>query len=190
MEEPSTECDLCHLRRSSPVRVRPGLAARASRRLPTVGRVAHYVATVRSPRQAREAFDLVSDMRTFADWDPGIRSVAQVDGQGPGPGAVFDVRVAAFPLDLTLRYTTERYHTASSGPSEVLLVGRSMLFTSVDLITVSPTEDGSLVRYDADLRLAGPLRLGDLALRPVFGWVGARAESGLRTALAGESVRA
>lgn len=152
--------------------------------------MAHYVATVRSPRQAREAFDLVSDMRTFADWDPGIRSVAQVDGQGPGPGAVFDVRVAAFPLDLTLRYTTERYHTASSGPSEVLLVGRSMLFTSVDLITVSPTEDGSLVRYDADLRLAGPLRLGDLALRPVFGWVGARAESGLRTALAGESVRA
>jgi hypothetical protein len=152
--------------------------------------VAHYLATVRSPLEPREAFDLVSDMRTFADWDPGIRSVVQVDGQGPGPRAVFDVRVAALPLDLTLRYTTERYHAASSGPSEVLLVGRSTLFTSVDLITVGPHEGGSLVSYDVDLRLAGPLRLGDLLLRPVLGWVGARAEAGLRTALAGESVRA
>jgi hypothetical protein len=152
--------------------------------------VAHYLATVRSPRSPREAFDLVADMRTFADWDPGIRSVVQVDGSGPGPGAVFDVRVVGFPLDLTLRYTTERYHAASSGVSEVLLVGRSTLFTSVDLITVTPSGAGCLVRYDADLRLAGPLRLGDLALRPVFAWVAGRAEAGLRAALAGESVRA
>lgn len=137
-----------------------------------------------------DAFALVADMRTFETWDPGIRRVRQVVGDGPGPGATYEVRVAGFPRDLTLRYVTEQYvvPTSASAPREVVLVARSLLLRSVDRITVTAAPGGSLVVYDADLTLAGPLRLGDLGLRVAFAWIGSRAEAGLRQASAGTSV--
>lgn len=139
-----------------------------------------------------DAFALVSDMRTFQDWDPGISSVEQVVGDGPGEGATYDVKVSAIPRDLTLRYVTERYEVLQSRtqPHTVLLVARGLLLTSVDEITVTSAPGGCVVVYDADLRLRGPLRLGDLSLRAAFSWIGGRAESGLRTALGGVSVAA
>jgi hypothetical protein len=41
------------------------------------------------------------------------------------------------------------------------------------------------VRYDADLRLKGPLRLADPLLRVAFSRIGDRARDGLRRALDG-----
>ncbi|MGB7979444.1 MAG: SRPBCC family protein [Candidatus Nanopelagicales bacterium] len=152
--------------------------------------MARYVARVRTPMSVVDAFALVSDMRTFAEWDPGVRAVDQVVGDGPGAGAEYDVRVSAVPRDLVLRYVTERYEVGSSPTRtwEVLLVARGALFTSVDLITVTAAPGGSLVVYDADLRLTGPLRVADLGLRVAFSWIGGRAEAGLRAALRGTSV--
>ena len=96
------------------------------------------------------------------------------------------------PPGLTLRYVTEEFDAPSDPrrPREVLLVARTPLFSSVDRISVTPEGDGSLIVYDADVRLPGPLRLGDLGLRVVFGWIGGRAEAGLRVATAGMSVAA
>jgi len=163
--------------------------------------MARYVARVHTPMSVGDAFALVSDMRTFEAWDPGIRSVTQVVGDGPGRGAEYDVRFAALPIDLrvapipiglTLHYETERYEVPASRtePHTVLLVARGVLFSSVDLITVSSAPGGCLVVYDADLRLNGPLRFGDLSLRVAFSWIGGRAEAGLRAALDGTSVPA
>ena len=141
--------------------------------------MARYVTTVRSAKTPREAFAYMADLRNFAEWDPGVKAVRQVKGSGGGPDAVFDVTVVAPGPDLTLRYVTEEH----DAPHNLLVVARSSVFTSIDRITVEPDGTGSIITYDADLRLNGVLRIGDLGLRLVFGQIGDRAAAGLRRVL-------
>lgn len=141
--------------------------------------MARYVTTVRSAKTPQEAFAYMADLGNFVEWDPGVKAVRQVEGSGGGPDAVFDVTVVAPGPDLTLRYVTEEY----DAPHNLLVVARSIVFTSIDRITVEPDGTGSLVTYDADLRLNGVLRVGDLGLRLVFGQIGNRAAAGLRRVL-------
>ena len=141
--------------------------------------MARYVTTVRSAKTPQEAFAYMADLRNFAEWDPGVKAVRQVEGSGGGPDSVFDVTVVAPGRDLTLRYVTEEH----DAPHNLLVVARSSVFTSIDRITVEPDGTGSLVTYDADLRLNGVLRVGDLGLRLVFGQIGNRAAAGLRRVL-------
>ena len=141
--------------------------------------MARYVTTVRSATTPQEAFAYMADLGNFVEWDPGVKAVRQVEGSGGGPDAVFDVTVVAPGPDLTLRYVTEEY----DAPHNLLVVARSIVFTSIDRITVEPDGTGSLVTYDADLRLNGVLRVGDLGLRLVFGQIGDRAAAGLRRVL-------
>jgi carbon monoxide dehydrogenase subunit G len=141
--------------------------------------MARYVTTVRTAKTPQEAFDYMADLRNFAEWDPGVKAVRQVQGAGGGPDSVFDVTVAGIGRDLTLRYLTEEY----DAPRNLLVVARSSVFTSIDRITVEPDGTGSVVTYDADLRLNGVLRVGDLGLRLMFGQIGDRAAAGLRRVL-------
>jgi hypothetical protein len=127
----------------------------------------------------QEAFAYMADLGNFVEWDPGVKAVRQVEGSGGGPDAVFDVTVVAPGPDLTLRYVTEEH----DAPRNLLVVARSSVFTSIDRITVEPDGTGSLVTYDADLRLNGVLGVGDLGLRLVFGQIGNRAAAGLRRVL-------
>lgn len=145
--------------------------------------MARYVTTVRTAMPPQEAFDYMADLRNFAEWDPGVKSVRQVQGSGGGPGAVFDVTVAGIGRDLTLRYVTEEHDT----PRNLLVVARSAVFTSIDRITVEPDGTGSAVTYDADLRLNGVLRVGDLGLRLMFNRIADRAAAGLRRVLGATS---
>ena len=141
--------------------------------------MARYVTKVKTAKTPQEAFAYMADLRNFAEWDPGVKAVKQVEGKGAGPDSVFDVTVASPGRDLTLRYVTEEY----DAPRNLLVVARSIVFTSIDRITVEPDGTGSVVTYDADLRLNGVLRLGDLGLRLVFGQIGDRAAAGLRRVL-------
>jgi len=141
--------------------------------------MARYVTKVRSAKTPQEAFAYMADLGNFVEWDPGVKAVRQVEGSGGGPDAVFDVTVVAPGPDLTLRYVTEEY----DAPHNLLVVARSSVFTSIDRITVESDGTGSLVTYDADLRLNGVLRVGDLGLRLVFGQIGNRAAAGLRRVL-------
>ncbi|MBK9178283.1 MAG: SRPBCC family protein [Acidimicrobiales bacterium] len=147
--------------------------------------MARYITKVRTGRPADDVFAYLADLRNFAEWDPGIRRVAQVEGDGAGPGAVFDVTVAGVGRDLTLRYRTVEY----APPGNLLVLAASTLFTSEDRITVETDGAGTVVTYDADLRLNGVLRLADPGLRLVFGRIGDRAAAGLREALDGKPVR-
>lgn len=141
--------------------------------------MARYVTTVKTAKSPKEVFAYMADLRNFAEWDPGVKAVRQVKGSAGGPDAVFDVTVAGVGRDLTLRYVTEEY----DAPRNLLVVARSMVFTSIDRITVKPDGKGSILTYDADLRLNGVLRLGDLGLRLMFGKIGDRAAAGLRRVL-------
>ncbi len=64
---------------------------------------------MRTHRPADEVFTHLADLRNFAESDPGVRRVTQVEGDGPGPDTVFDVTVAGVGRDLTLRYATVEY---------------------------------------------------------------------------------
>lgn len=141
--------------------------------------MARYSTTVRTARTPSDVFAYLADLRNFVEWDPGVKTVKQVAGSGGGLDAVFDVTVAGPVRDLTLRYVTEEY----DAPRNLLVVARSLIFTSIDRITVEPDGTGSIVTYDADLRLNGILGIGDLGLRLVFGRIGDRAAAGLRRVL-------
>ena len=143
--------------------------------------MASYSTTIATDWTPREAFDFMSDLRNFAVWDPGVRSVEQVVGEAGGADTEFDVVVDGAPVAMTLRYRTESYER----PRTATVRASNLLFTSVDTITVEPEGDGSVVTYDADLRLNGPLCLFDLALKPVFQRIGGRANQGLIEALGG-----
>ncbi len=145
--------------------------------------MARYVTTIRSPRPQQEAFDFMADLRNFEAWDPGVRSATQVTGDGGGPDAVFDVVVDAPGRGLTLRYETTEY----VAPDSLVVKAASTMFTSLDRIEVRPDGSGSIVTYDAELTLNGPLKMFDLLLRPVFERIGGRADAGLKQALDGVS---
>lgn len=143
--------------------------------------MARYVTTVRTSWSPEVAFAWMADLRNFAHWDPGVKRVVQVSGEGAAPDASFDVTVAGVGRDLVLRYETVEF----DAPHQVLVVASNKLLTSEDRITVVAEDDGGCsVTYDADLRFSGVLRLGDPGLRLVFGKIGDRAAAGLRTALA------
>ena len=143
--------------------------------------MARYVTTVKTAKTPQEAFAYMADLGNFVEWDPGVKAVRQVQGSGGGKDAVFDVTVVGLgpSPNLALRYVTEEY----DAPRNLLVVARSIVFTSTDRITVEPDGTGSVVTYDADLRLNGVLRIGDLGLRLMFGQIGDRAAAGLRRVL-------
>jgi len=66
---------------------------------------------------------------------------------------------------------------------EVLLHAANAVLRSTDRIAVTSAADGSTVRYDAEVRLRGPLRMLDPLLRPGFRAVAERAAAGLAGAL-------
>ena len=133
--------------------------------------MARYVVTVLTPKTPQAAFVYMSDLRNFAEWDPGVKRVTQVAGSGGGPDAAFDVVVVSGRGELNLRYVTKDYDE----PRLVLVEARSRMLTSIDRITVTGLPSGCSVQYDAELTLNGPLRFLDFALKRVFERIGDRA---------------
>lgn len=142
----------------------------------------HYRTTVHSPWSAGQAFDYLSDLEHFADWDPGVKRSVRVVGEGSEVGASFDVTVAAPIRDLVLRYVI----VATDHPERVEVRAETSTLLSVDVMTFEPSANGGcLVTYDADLSLKGILGLGNPVLGLAFGRIGDRAADGLRKALQG-----
>ena len=146
--------------------------------------MARYRTTVRTAVPPADAFAFMADLRNFAEWDPGVQRVTQVAGDGGGADASFDVVVDAPGDGLTLHYRTTEYDE----PRHVAVRAESRLLTSLDRIDVEPDGTGSLVTYDAELRLNGRLGIFELLLRPVFDRIAGRADEGLQRALDGEKV--
>ena len=143
--------------------------------------MAHYVATVPSTMSAENAFAYMSDLRNFGEWDRGIKKVEQIKGDGPGLGAICDITVrGAGGRDDVLRYETLEFES----PRTILVKGRNNKFTSIDRVTVTPTENGCDVTYDATLTANGIYFFMNIALAKVFNKVGDAAIAGLRKKLA------
>jgi carbon monoxide dehydrogenase subunit G len=145
--------------------------------------MARYVVHVRTPKAPAEAFAYMADLTNVADWDPGVDRVEQVEGDGVGPRAAFDVAVKVPGRTMTLRYDTIAFDDAST---TMTAFAENALMTSEDTITVEADGDGSIVTYDAELKLKGLLALSDPLLGLTFNQIGDRAAAGLVEALAGE----
>ncbi|CAN5525908.1 SRPBCC family protein [soil metagenome] len=145
--------------------------------------MARYVTSVRTQRSVADAFAYMADLRNFAEWDPGVSKVVQVEGDGAGPNAVFDVTLSG-RRGTTLRYRTVEY----TEPSGLLVVADTSLVRSTDRVTVRADGDTTVVTYDADLSLKGPMRLAGPLLAIAFRRIGDRAAAGLLRVLGGEFV--
>ena len=141
-----------------------------------------YTTSVRTPWTIERAFGYLSDLRHFADWDPGVKASVLVTGEGPGLGSAYDVTVAGVGRDLTLRYET----VAVEAPSRIEVRAETGALRSVDVMSFTDADEGGCtVTYDAELALKGVLGLGNPVLGIVFGRIGDRAATGLRRTLEG-----
>lgn len=145
--------------------------------------MARYTTEIETPRPRAELFAYLSDFSNAEEWDPGVVAAERLGPDGPvREGTDFRLAVKLPGRDARLTYRV----TAIDPPTRVTLRAESAVIVSLDTITLTEREDGgTLVRYDADLRLKGPLRLADPALGIAFGRVGDRARDGLCRALDG-----
>lgn len=146
--------------------------------------MAHFVARINTTMPVEDVFAYMADVRNFEEWDPGVVRSVQVEGDGPGVGAGYDVTVPSFGRELTLRYTMTEY----SPPGRMKVIGRSPLLTSTDVIEVTRVGDQTQFVYDATLELKFPFSLGDAFLTKVFNGIGDKAAAGMEKALGGTLV--
>jgi hypothetical protein len=121
---------------------------------------------------------MMADMTRFAEWDPGVQSATQTSGTEPALGSKYRLVVngvgpaPATPLVYEMKEFDEgtRYRA----------VAEARFFSSDDIVTVSPSGEGSVVTYEADLYLNGPFKIFDPLLGPIFKKIGDAAASGLK----------
>ncbi|MEZ5139386.1 MAG: SRPBCC family protein [Acidimicrobiales bacterium] len=86
--------------------------------------MARYTMSVRTEMAPEDAFAYLSDLSNFDEWDPGIRRAEQVEGAGPGEGAVYELDASG----TTFRYVVEQFDPPRfghrSGPLDDPVVGR------------------------------------------------------------------
>lgn len=146
--------------------------------------MARYVARINTAMPVEDVFAYMADVRNFQEWDPGVLRSVQVEGDGPGVGAAYDVTVPSFGRELTLRYSMTEY----SPPGRMKVIGKSPLITAIDVIEVKRDGDQTQFVYDATLKLKFPFSLGDAFLTKVFNKIGDKAAAGMEKALGGTLV--
>ena len=122
-----------------------------------------------------------ADLEHFAEWDPGTVRVARV-ATDPGAPDAYDVTVRTFGREQTFRY-----EIVESEPSRrLVLVAETSMLRLADRITIAESPDGgSVVTYEAELTLRGPLKLAGPLFAPGFRRTVERGAAGLRSALDG-----
>lgn len=135
---------------------------------------------VRTRATPRAVFAYLSDFTTTTEWDPGTVRTVRRSGDG-GVGTVYENTSSFNGRTTELTYTV----TDHEAPRRITLSGENRTLRALDTITVEPSDDGSLVRYQAAFHFRSPLlRLAAPFLRPAFRRLGDEAEAGMRAALA------
>jgi carbon monoxide dehydrogenase subunit G len=140
--------------------------------------MAHYETSVSTHHSPADAFAMMADMTRFAEWDPGVQSATQTSGKEPGLGAAYRLVVNGVgPAPATpLTYEMKEFEPGK----RFRAVAKAKFFSSDDIVTVTPSGDGSTVTYAADLFLNGPLKILDPLLGPIFNKIGDAAAEGLK----------
>jgi carbon monoxide dehydrogenase subunit G len=142
--------------------------------------MARYRATVDTPREREDVFAYLSDFSTTQEWDPGVLEAERLNDGAVGEGTEFRLVTEFLGHKTALTYRIVEYDP----PHAVTFRGENATVISKDRITFEVADGSTLVTYDADLALKGPLRIGDSLLGLAFNRVGDRALAGLRHKLA------
>lgn len=141
--------------------------------------MASYTATILTPLSVDEAWERLSDVTRFAEWDPGVHTAVQVAGTGPGLDAAYDLTVSSVRGPLELRYEV----IAFEPPNRLFLVADTGVLRSEDEIRIADTPAGTSVVYQAELSLSGWYAVAGPLLAVAFQVIGRRAADGLRAFL-------
>ena len=141
--------------------------------------MAHYNASLDTPRPPDEMFAYLSDFSTTQEWDPGVIEAERLGDAPVREGTEFRLLASFLGRKIPLTYRIVEYDP----PHVVTFRGESSTVVSLDRITFEPSEQGTRITYDADLVLKGPFKLADPLLGIAFKRVGARALAGLRKTL-------
>jgi hypothetical protein len=141
--------------------------------------VARYLTSIESALPQAEAFAYMADFANALVWDPSVSEARRVRVAPIGIGSAFDLVARFGGRDVPLRYEIVEYDS----PRRVVLEAQRPGFVSRDTITVEPAGEGSVVNYDATLAFGGLGRLFDPVMQRIFDRVGARATTGMQTAL-------
>ena len=147
--------------------------------------MARYQGTVISVRTADETFDYMADFTNAAEWDPGTADAERLDDGPVGLGSTFRLGVRVGSRVVPLDYRIVTYDR----PRKVVLLGESDAIRSEDAVTVTPAADGgSILTYEADLRLKGRFAPANALLPLAFDRIGDKGVEGLRQVLGGPPV--
>lgn len=141
--------------------------------------MASYHDTIQGSKTPEAAFDYLADFTSTLDWDPSVDRAERLDDGPVGPGSKFKIVTRFAGRDVELVYEIVEY----DHPRRVVLRGENKTTVSIDTIEVAPDGAGCTVTYDAQLELAGPLKLADPLVHLIFQRLGAKAAAGLRTHL-------
>jgi len=138
--------------------------------------MAHYNASVQTPRPPSEVFAYLSDFSSTAEWDPGVVEAERLGDAPVGEGSEFRLVATFLHRKTPITYRIVEYDP----PNAVTLRGENSTVVSLDRITFEPSDGGTRITYDADLALKGPFKIADPLLALAFNRIGNRALAGLR----------
>jgi carbon monoxide dehydrogenase subunit G len=130
-------------------------------------------------RPLEEVFAFVGDFVNSAAWDPGVAEARNVTEGPVRVGTRYELIVLFNGKRLPMTYEV----TAYEPPHRVELRGMGSTVSAVDDIRFEGTPDGTRIRYAADLRLKGALRLAQPLVRRQLEETGRHAMAGMRAAL-------
>jgi carbon monoxide dehydrogenase subunit G len=123
-----------------------------------------------------EAFAHVGDFANVDQWDPGVvRSVKNTAGE-VSVGTVYDLVLDYRGRELEMQYELTAYEPAK----RIVLVGTGGPVHAVDTISFEPNGAGTLVTYEADLRLRGMASIIQPLMKSRFQAIGEAGGVGLR----------
>ncbi|MCB5280425.1 SRPBCC family protein [Arthrobacter sp. AL08] len=134
--------------------------------------------TVRSPLEAGKAFAYLSAFEHTPEWDPGTPVAKKLSD---GPVAVGHRYHAE--AEFRGKRQTLIYEVVELAGTLIKLRGENKTVISVDTIDVKPSGSGSEVRYTAEFRLKGWLKVAEPFMKPAFQSLADPAMAGMKKAL-------
>ena len=148
--------------------------------------MAHYLTTLDIARSASDTFAFISDFRHAPRWDPQTLQAHKVSDGPIGLGTRYLLIGEFMWRKLILPYEIVGYRPPGDGaPGELVLVGETSTISYCDRIEFAEAgADRTRLTYDAQLDFKGIFRVGELALRQVFQYIGDKATRGMPQAVA------
>ncbi len=126
------------------------------------------------------AFAHVGDFGNIDRWDPGVVKAEKVTTGPVAVGTTYGLTLSYGGPTMTMEYRVLEYQDGS----RIVLEGSGSRVHAIDTISFEPHGVGTLITYQADLKLTGIARFAQPFMKGRFAKIGESAGNGLRKWLA------